>query len=176
MENKRMEYAQAVWEITELLRNAETIQEALTASLTNVAKTVEAEAGSIWFYNQKDQRSYPIFTIGTADLSGMSLSKGEGIAGNVIETGEADVVMDCANDDHFSERFDQQVGFQTKSMICVPLRNRAGIIGCIQVINKLDGTLFDEEDVSLCESLAVIAAIVIENVGLLKDFSYYPPV
>ena len=49
---------------------------------------VGAEAGTIWFYNKRgDGNIYPSFSIGGADLTGMSLRSGEGIAGAVVETG-----------------------------------------------------------------------------------------
>ncbi|MGN0377383.1 MAG: hypothetical protein ACI4ED_07085, partial [Suilimivivens sp.] len=75
-------YTQVVWEITTLLQKAESLEEALRASLGEVVKAVGAEAGTIWFYNVSgDKRIYPSFWIGGADLTGLSLALGEGIAG-----------------------------------------------------------------------------------------------
>lgn len=81
MKNECINYTQVVWEITRLLQDAESLEEALRTSLGEVVKAVGAEAGTIWFYNSKgDKRIYPSFTIGGADLTGMSLAEGEGIA------------------------------------------------------------------------------------------------
>jgi len=41
------------------------------------------------------------------------------------------------------------------------------IIGCIQLINKKDGMLFDDNDLRLCQDLAALAAIALEKQGLL---------
>lgn len=58
------------------------MEDALRTSLSEVVKAVGAEAGTIWFYNAAgDQRIYPSFWIGGADLTGLSLALGEGIAG-----------------------------------------------------------------------------------------------
>lgn len=165
--DKKIEYTQTIWEITALLQGAESLEDALRSSLEKVVSTVGAEAGTIWFYNAKgDGRIYPSFWIGSANLSGLSLALGEGIAGAVVENGKASVVKDCQKDERWAGRFDETTGFVTKSMVCVPLINRYETIGCIQIINKKDGSLYDDEDVKICENLAMLTAIAVDGRGL----------
>ena len=79
--NQKVNYTQVIWEITSLLQESESLEDALRVSLGMVVKAVDAEAGTIWFYNKNgDGRIYPSFWIGGADLTGMSLATGEGIA------------------------------------------------------------------------------------------------
>lgn len=172
--NKRIGYTQVVWEITKLLQEAESLEDALRTSLGEVVKAVDAEAGTVWSYNVSgDKRIYPSFWIGGADLTGLSLAPGEGIAGTVVQEGKTTVVFDCQQDERWAGRFDAATGFVTKSMICVPLVNKYEVIGCIQIINKKDGSLYNEDDVSLCEDLAMLAAIAIDarglNLGFIED-------
>ncbi len=170
--SNRIGYTQVVWEITRLLQEAESLEDALRTSLSEVVKAVGAEAGTIWFYNSNgDKRIYPSFWIGGGDLTGLSLAPGEGIAGAVVQNGESTVVKDCQNDARWAGRFDDATGFVTKSMVCVPLINKYETIGCIQIINKKDGSLYDDEDVSLCENLAMLAAIAIDDKGLNLGFT-----
>ncbi len=172
MKNERINYTQVVWEITRLLQDAESLEEALRTSLGEVVKAVGAEAGTIWFYNSKgDKRIYPSFTIGGADLTGMSLAEGEGIAGQVVKEGKTTVVKDCQSDARWAGRFDESTGFVTKSMVCVPLINKYEVIGCIQIINKKDGSLYNDADVDLCENLAMLTAIAIYDKGLNLGFA-----
>ena len=172
MKNERINYTQVVWEITRLLQDAELLEEALRTSLGEVVKAVGAEAGTIWFYNSKgDKRIYPSFTIGGADLTGMSLAEGEGIAGQVVKEGKTTVVKDCQSDARWAGRFDESTGFVTKSMVCVPLINKYEVIGCIQIINKKDGSLYNDADVDLCENLAMLTAIAIDDKGLNLGFA-----
>ena len=172
MENARINYTQVVWEITRLLQEAESLEDALRTSLGEVVKAVGAEAGTIWFYNSTgDKRIYPSFWIGGADLTGMSLAAGEGIAGTVVAEGKTTVVRDCQSDERWAGRFDEATGFVTRSMMCVPLVNKYEVIGCIQIINKKDGTLYDDADVALCENLAMLTAIAIDEKGLNLGFT-----
>lgn len=172
MENNRINYTQVVWEITRLLQEAESLEDALRTSLDEVVKAVGAEAGTIWSYNiTGDKRIYPSFWIGGADLTGLSLAAGEGIAGAVVQSGKTTVVKDCQKDPRWAGRFDEATGFVTRSMVCVPLANKYEVIGCIQIINKKDGTLYNDEDVSLCENLAMLSAIAIDENGLNLGFA-----
>lgn len=167
----KIEYTQVIWEITTLLQQSESLEEALRTSLGEVVKAVGAEAGTIWFYNASgDKRIYPSFWIGGADLTGLSLEPGEGIAGTVVNEGKSLVVKDCQKDERWAGRFDETTGFVTKSMVCVPLINKYEVIGCIQIINKKDGSLYDDDDISLCENLAMLTAIAVDQKGLNLGF------
>lgn len=169
--NNRVNYAHVVWEITKLLQEADSLEEALRVSLGEVVRAVGAEAGTIWFYNKDgDGRIHPSFWIGEADLTGMSLALGEGIAGTVVVQGKTTVVKDCQQDERWAGRFDAKTGFMTKSMVCVPLLNKYEVIGCIQIINKKDGSLYNDADVELCENLAMLTAIAVDGNGLNLGF------
>ena len=170
--NQRVNYTQVVWEITRQLQESESLEKALRISLGTVVRAVGAEAGTIWFYNKDgDGRIHPSFWIGGADLTGLSLAAGEGIAGSVVETGKTTVVKDCQSDPRWAGRFDAKTGFVTKSMVCVPLLNKYETIGCIQIINKLDGSLYNDADVELCVNLAMLTAIAVDGNGLNLGFS-----
>lgn len=172
MKDTRINYTQVVWQITRMLQESDSLDAALRTSLEEVVKAVGAEAGTIWAYNLSgDRRIYPSFWIGGADLTGMSLAEGEGIAGTVVKEGKTTVVKDCQKDSRWAGRFDAETGFVTRSMVCVPLVNKYEVIGCIQIINKKDGSLYNDEDVSLCENLAMLAAIAIDGRGLNLGFA-----
>ena len=174
--NQRVNYTQVIWEVTRQLQESESLEKALRVSLGTVVRAVGAEAGTIWFYNKDgDGRIHPSFWIGGADLTGLSLAAGEGIAGSVVETGKTTVVKDCQSDPRWAGRFDAKTGFVTRSMVCVPLLNKYETIGCIQIINKLDGSLYNDADVELCENLAMLTAIAVDGNGLNLGFSQEKP-
>lgn len=174
--NQKVNYTQVVWEITRLLQEAESLEDALRVSLGMVVRAVGAEAGTIWFYNKEgDGRIHPSFWIGGADLTGLSLAAGEGIAGAVVESGKTTVVKDCQSDKRWAGRFDENTGFVTRSMVCVPLINKYEVIGCIQIINKTDGSLYNDADVDLAENLAMLTAIAVDANGLNLGFAEEKP-
>ena len=152
----------------EQLLEVDNLEDALSGSLEIIVKTLNSEAGAIWFLDKKTDRLSPLFHIGPADISNISVENGLGLEGLVTKTGKSVIVEDASTD----PRFDGTVfdgGLVTKTMICVPLNNLHEVIGCVQVVNKLDGSLYDAEELRLCERMASLAAITIEEKGLIVD-------
>jgi sigma-B regulation protein RsbU (phosphoserine phosphatase) len=102
-----------------------------------------------------------------AELSGIRIPSGKGISGWVAKYGIPVAVPDVSADPRFYGNVDKESGFKTRSIICVPMKNPNGeIIGVLQAINKLDGTPFTNEDISLFSAFADQAAIAMENARL----------
>ena len=101
-------------------------------------------------------------------LPGKTLKVGEGIAGMVAMTGQGILVEDAQNDPRFCRRFDAMSCFQTRSIICVPLKNRERILGVIELINRLEQASFTEQDMASLQTIAEYAAIAITNAELYR--------
>ena len=166
MADRKTRFTRAIWHLTQELQNAAALDDALSASLEYIIRTLPCEAGTIWLLDRAGSRLYPLYNHGPVDITGITIEKGQGIAGRVAESGESLLVADAAGDARFSRSVDEESGFETRSILCVPLKNSAEAIGCVQVINKTDGSSFDAEDLNLCEALASLAAIAMEDKGL----------
>jgi putative methionine-R-sulfoxide reductase with GAF domain len=81
-----------------------------------------------------------------------------GLAGWVVRNGEPLLIPDVRRDTRFEGMFDHQSGFQTRSVLCVPLLARGQVCGVIQLINKLNGD-FNERDLLLLRILAAMGAL-----------------
>ncbi len=168
-EEKR--FAKATWQIMEQLLEVDNLEDALAGSLEIIVKTLNSEAGAIWFLDPKTERLSPLFHIGPADISNIIVENGLGIEGLVTKTGKSVIVEDAAADPRFDGTVFDDNGLVTKTMICVPLNNLHDVIGCVQIVNKKDGSLYDAEELQLCERMASLAAITIDEKGLLVDLS-----
>jgi hypothetical protein len=93
----------------------------------------------------------------------------QGIAGAVYKSGMSEVINDCAHDPRFYNKIDQESGFTTRNMIALPLIAGEETIGVLEVLNKLDGTDFIEEEHL---SLMMIAEEVAFAVRNAKIFEY----
>lgn len=125
---------------------------------------VKAEAGTLWIL-EEDSYLVPLAARGPkADrLIGLRLKRGEGLAGQVCESQEPVFIEDATSDERWASRFDDATGFVTRSMLVVPLVTGERAIGSLQLINKLDGSLFDESDLRISMALASVSAKTIEN-------------
>ena len=166
-EEKR--FTKATWQIMEALLEIDSLDDALSGSLEIIVNTLNSEAGAIWLLDPKTDRLSPLFHIGPADVSNISVENGLGIEGLVTKTGQSVMVTDAASDPRFDGTVFDDNGLVTKTMICVPLNNLHDVIGCVQIVNKKDGSPYDAEELQLCERMAALAAITIDEKGLAVD-------
>ena len=162
-------FTKATWQIMEQLLEVDNLDDALSGSLEIIVKTLNSEAGAIWLLDSKTDRLTPMFHIGPADISNITVENGLGIEGVVTKTGKSVIVEDAAKDSRFEGSVFDDNGLVTKTMICVPLNNLHDVIGCVQIVNKKDGSLYDAEELQLCERMAALAAITIDEKGLIVD-------
>jgi diguanylate cyclase (GGDEF)-like protein len=93
---------------------------------------------------------------------------GKGIAGWSVQHAESVIIEDTSEDDRFLCEVDEESGFQTKSVIAVPLICKENILGVIELIN-VDKHCFEQDHIELLSSLADFAAIAIENARYVKN-------
>ena len=99
-------------------------------------------------------------------LRNITLKRGQGIVGKVIESSDTYISLDTQNDPNFFSGVDEETSFQTKSMITVPLVTDE-VIGAIQIINKNppgSPELFTEKDRQLLEEVSDYSAKIIQKV------------
>ncbi len=70
-----------------------------------------------------------------------------------------DVKLDAR---HFPEA-DRLSNFQTRSLLAAPLILRGQVVGVIEVLNKIGNAHYTEEDVTILETLATLAAFVMRD-------------
>jgi diguanylate cyclase (GGDEF)-like protein len=150
------------------------VAKALTSSLnldsilqTIMDKMAEFFRPDTWSLLMVDeQRNDLYFAIAVGDaadtLKSVRLKLGEGIAGWVAKHGEPVIVPDVASDMRFARRIDDLTQWQTRSIICIPLKSRHRVLGVIQLIN-VDMSRFTESELFFLQSLCDYAAIAIEN-------------
>ncbi len=166
-EEKR--FTKATWRIMEQLYEADSLDEALSRCLEIIVDTLNSEAGAVWYLDKNTNRLIPLFFTGPVDISGMTVERGSGMEGMVTETGESVIIEDAAADKRYDPSVLNDKGLKARSVICVPLNTLHDIIGCVQIVNKKDGSLYDGEELKLCEHMASLAAITIEEKGLLVE-------
>ncbi len=94
-----------------------------------------------------------------------------GVVGQVIVSGRpARVDFDVTSEQEQIHRdVDQQLGFQTRTILCVPMKDQAGkTIGAFELINRIEGNFTDEDEIALCE-LAAHAAVAIDNTQHVEE-------
>ncbi|HUF12795.1 MAG TPA: GAF domain-containing protein [Longimicrobiales bacterium] len=129
-----------------------------------VLKELRAEAGSIWL-RDGDVVRCDVCEGDMGDvLVGLEIPVGAGVAGSVVVTGQPVRVDDPLADSRFLRQVDDATGFQTGSMIAVPLISKGEVLGAIEIANRRgDGEIFSDEQFAFLLALADDAAAAIRN-------------
>jgi len=131
--------------------------EILDASL----RVLKAMNGSLMLTDEETGEL--VFTIvrgeGSEQLLGYRLPQGQGIAGWVAVHRQPQIVLDVRRDPRFFSQIDEEFGFKTRSMVCVPIYLDDGrTLGVIEVLNKTSDRDFTNEDLDLMLIVAQLAA------------------
>ncbi|MFC1821635.1 response regulator [Thermodesulfobacteriota bacterium] len=161
-------------EIGSIVNSTLNLAEVLSLIMRYANRVTNSSASTLMLLD--DHAEELVFSVPTGPkaekLIDIRIPSTKGIAGWVVEHEEAALVPDVNVDERFYEAVDKISGFETKSILCVPLKAKTKIIGVLEVINKSDGSSFDEEDKMLLSIFASQAAVAIENArlyGELKD-------
>ncbi|EGZ23908.1 hypothetical protein PHYSODRAFT_486013 [Phytophthora sojae] len=89
----------------------------------------------------------------------------QGIAGAVAQENVPINLANAYDDPRFNKDFDQKLGYQTRSVLAMPLRNSSGeVIAVVQLINKLDASgVFSTDDEELLGTFLQIAGPILFN-------------
>lgn len=120
------------------------------------------ERGTLFFVDEAKQEIWARIPA-EGDVSEIRLPMGKGIAGMVAATGETVILHDAWADPRFDASVDRRTGFRTRSILCVPIRNRNGrIVGVLQLLNKREGE-FGAADLDFLSLVSEHVAIGMEN-------------
>ena len=124
----------------------------------------QIEACSIWLVNEQTKTVdfYANMGFGTDELNNTQIPLGEGFVGYVAETGKWIYSNAVAHHPRHYAQIDEKIGFETRSMLCIPLVYQGNILGALQLLNRMDGD-FVEKDVEQAHSLATIISIAVYN-------------
>lgn len=170
VDRQNVEFA-VVSDINYALTSKLSLQNIFNQLMLPVRRTLNVQSVSIGLIEQAtgdivfvDILLGPLFK----DLPPIRLKKGQGIAGWVADNRQSLIINDVYADKRFFARVDSQSGFQTRSMICIPLQVEERMIGVLQAINKEEG-VFTENDLRLLQAIAGPLAAAIENAHLHDD-------
>ncbi len=131
---------------------------------------MRAEASSVILYDPaRREFFFPVSDderlLAPDSLGEVRFPADQGISGWVLQHGRSVLVPDVSRDPRFYSAVDRELGTETRSLLCAPLRTRSGIVGVAQVINKKEGS-FSQEDLALLDAIAGSIAVALENARL----------
>ncbi len=171
-------------------------QRVLELILEGAKQLTNADGGSIYILNDKDELVFEIVSTDSLDIH-MGGTTGEAIVfkplplhveghdnlsmvvTSAVLNDETINIPDAYDADGYdfsgTRKFDENTGYRTKSILTIPMKNHENdIIGVLQLINSTDtdsGEVvdFSQQDQKLAESLASQAAVALTNKRLIDE-------
>ncbi|MBN1614301.1 MAG: GAF domain-containing protein [Deltaproteobacteria bacterium] len=142
----------------------------LQHTMDMIQAVMNVEAGSVLLLHGNELEFETVFNINVdvKKLKDVKITLGEGIAGYAAARGEPVISRNVKNSKHFSPAVDRITGFETRSILCVPLISQGRVLGVIEVLNKKPGE-FNEDDLHLLQSLGTTVSIAMENARLYGE-------
>ncbi|MBS1122368.1 MAG: diguanylate cyclase/phosphodiesterase & domain with sensor(s) [Deltaproteobacteria bacterium] len=130
-----------------------------------VCQLIDAKACSVMLLDADRKRllAKAAYGLRTERMHSLSFRVGEGVAGWVVERGEAALIADVTTDPRFVALPANQTPIA--SMLCVPLLARGERVGVVTATSERAGA-FDDNHLELVRFIATTIALDVENVRL----------
>ncbi len=133
--------------------------------IETATKMMQAKASSLLLLDPKTKKLYFKVAIGERkeELRKYEINLGQGIAGTVAQTGEPLLIQDVTRDPRWYKQISESIGFQTRSIACVPMKVGEEIIGVVEIIDKEDGSPIQNGDMKTLTVFTELASLAISN-------------
>ncbi len=157
--------------VSSIITSTLNLDEVLQIITTQAVHLSGAEHSCIFELDPDRQRLHVLAHYGmNADIvSHIQLGVGQCCAGRCVQTGRPSMAVDCfQKDEGCFLRNDPMISPEIHSVLCVPLRARQKVLGCICIYSS-HRHLLSAEQMQLVITFANEAAIAIENARLYEE-------
>jgi adenylate cyclase len=159
---------QQILEVTQDLAGELLLEVLIARIMAATTQLLNAERASLFVYDEKADELFSLYADGM-ETRQIRLPANSGIAGAVFTSGRTENITDPYADVRFNREVDLRTGFVTRSILCVPITNKAGArIGVTQALNKRGG-VFTAKDEARLKAFAAQVAVSLENAKLFDD-------
>lgn len=136
--------------------------------LADMAKELTAaDRSTLWLVDSVHDELWSRVAHG---VDAIRIPKSSGIVGSAVARKEPEIIDHVYQDARFNATVDRATGYTTKSMMVIPLFSaKQEVIGAFQVINKIDGEHFSEQDLELLTLAASYAAEELQKAKLIEE-------
>ena len=155
-----------LYEIIGVLNSSLNLTETLGLVMDSLIHLTEAERGCLMLLDEEGNleiRAAQHFDQESVDASDLELS--HTVVQDAVEKGEPVLTTNAQLDPRFSGQ-ESVIGYNLRSVVCVPLHVRDLVIGALYLDNRIREGVFSDADLPLLTAFANQAAVAIENARL----------
>ncbi|MGB9992731.1 GAF domain-containing protein [Massilia sp. SM-13] len=167
-QSRRLRQVELLLEVSRRMASYDTLDEILNALVEVTTEQLGAERGTLFLNDAETNELFSRVAQGNIQREIRFLNH-VGIAGHVFTTGEPLLIPDAYADPRFNRSVDEQTGFVTRNILCVPIRTVKGeIIGVAQTLNKLKGK-FTKADLEMLGALTTQGTLALQSARFLES-------
>jgi len=164
----RIERLEAILQIAGQWNQALEMESLLMQMAETSTQLLNAERASIFLWDKANKMLVGRPALGVED-SELRIADDTGIVGQVVHSGEPRRVDLEIGQEQIDRHVDEELGFKTHTLLCVPLRTKGGeLFGAFEMINKQGGNFTDDDEDALTE-LAAHASIALANTQQIEQ-------
>ena len=145
------------------------LKDFLNGVLKDIMSITEAEGGSLFIFDSKHDELIldSFYNPDNIHLEGLRRRTGEGNLGKVIDIKSPVLVKDIDRDVRFRKNGFSH--YRTKSFISIPIFSSNGLLGLINVTDKLNGEPFSEKDLDSAVVVSKYTSMCIDNLIRFRE-------
>jgi GAF domain-containing protein len=134
---------------------------------------LNAERCSIFIHDEENTTTWLKVGTGLQERDIEVTGEHKSVVGKVISSGKAEIVSDLDKQDGMHQQLADKTGFVTRDILCVPIMSLEGdkVMGAVQLLNKKDGTAFNDDDLKLLNEMAHYLELTIENIYFNQEIT-----
>ena len=163
----RLRFLELLLGLSQKMAEMQSLDEALAAFVEVAMAELNAERGTLFLNDPTTNELYSRVAQGGFHRE-IRILNTSGVTGHVFTTGESIIVDDAYSDPHFSQSVDEESGFVTRTMLCVPiLTAKNEVIGVVDMLNKRDGK-FDQRDLELLTAMNRQSTLALQSAQFIE--------
>ncbi|HEU0220518.1 MAG TPA: GAF domain-containing protein [Gallionella sp.] len=166
-QRRRLHMAELLLDVSHKMAEFDTLDEVLNALVEMTTARLNAERGSLFLNDPESNELYSRVAQGNIQRE-IRMINNSGVAGCVFTSGEPLIIHDAYSDPRFNRSIDEQTGFVTHSILCVPIKTVKGeVIGVAETINKRKGK-FNRHDLHLLEAMTSQGTLALQSAQFIE--------
>lgn len=169
-QNNELDRLRALADTTALISSSLDLDTTLSTVMDTVLKLTGAQRGYIMLRNaETGEMEFRVARgIAQTELNSESLVVSKTIVEKVLEDGAPIVTTNAQMDDRFAGQ-QSIIGYNLRSILCVPLIIKGEIEGVVYADNSIKDGLFGKKELQLLAAVASQSALAIENAQLFEQ-------
>eukprot|EP01006_Ploeotia_vitrea_P024214 TRINITY_DN56976_c0_g2_i1.p1 TRINITY_DN56976_c0_g2~~TRINITY_DN56976_c0_g2_i1.p1 ORF type:complete len:705 (-),score=79.58 TRINITY_DN56976_c0_g2_i1:1898-4012(-) len=165
-----MKQIEMLYETINVLKDADMrdSDEVIEKIITGAKKVVHCDRCSFFVVDKEANDLCAKFKTPDGKIQQVRVQMDQGVVGYVATSGTTLNITDAYSDPRFNKAVDKKTGYRTTTILCMPVKYKDTIVAVTQLVNKLEGLQFTENDEQILSAYCNFAGISLWNANLYK--------